>query len=133
MTRHATLDELARLGADDLRPRKAAKVGRHLASCTQRTQISDQLAGVPALLSSVRFPAMPQNLSARIDGALAAESAQRVAAEPASEAGRSDLPSRSAAPGKLRGAGRPGSGGIRSNGPTWRLPLPATRVLATAA
>ena len=68
-----------------------------------------------------------------MDSALAAESAQRVAAEPASEAGRGDLPSRSAAPGKLRGAGRPGSGGLRPNGPSWRLPLPATRVLATAA
>jgi hypothetical protein len=131
MNRHASLDQLARLGADDLRPRKAARVGRHLASCAQCTQVSDQLAGLPALLSSASFPRMPQNLSDRIDSVLAAESAQRVAAEPASEAGRRELPVRSA-PGRLR-AGRPGSGGLRPGGSSRRLPVPATRVLATAA
>jgi hypothetical protein len=132
MNRHASLDQLARLGADDLRPRKAARIGRHLASCAQCTRVSDQLAGVPALLSSVSFPQMPQNLSDRIDSVLAAESAQRVAAEPASEAGRRELPARSAAPGRLR-AGRAGSGGLRPSGSSRRLPVPATRVLATAA
>jgi hypothetical protein len=129
VNRHATVDELARLGADDLRPRKAARIGRHLTSCTRCTRVSDQLAGVPALLSSVSFPKMPQNLSARIDSALAAESAQRVAAEPATEAGRGELPAWS---GRLR-PGRPGSGGPRRGGQSWRLPVPATRVVATAA
>jgi len=129
MNRHATLDELARLGADDLRARKAARIGRHVASCTQCTRVSNQLAGVPALLASASFPEMPPNLSARIDSALAAESAQRVAAEPGSEAGRRELPARSGAPGRIRS----GSGGLKPGGSSWRLPVPATRVLATAA
>ena len=134
MNRHATLDELARLGADDLRPRKAAKVGRHLATCQQCTEVSNQLSGVPALLSSVQFPQMPQSLATRIDSVLAAEAAQRVAAEPATEADRRDLPSRSDTrlPGWRR-ARSPRSSRPRADRPWGWMPVPATRVLATAA
>jgi hypothetical protein len=132
MSRHATLDELARLGADDLRPRKAAKVGRHLASCTQCTQLSNELTGVSTLLASAQFPAMPDTLSTRLDSALAAEAAQRVAAEPATEAGRRDLPVRRPEAGRARlPAGRLGTD--RTGQRAWWMPVPATRVLATAA
>lgn len=134
MSRHATLDELARLGADDLRPRKAAKVGRHLAVCSACMQVSEQLAGVPALLSSVFFPEMPETVSIRIGSVLAAEAAQRVAAEPATEAGRRDLPVRPAASGLGRfRPHRPSSGGQQDGRSTWRLPVHATRVVVTAA
>ncbi|HUB42384.1 MAG TPA: hypothetical protein VMA72_26325 [Streptosporangiaceae bacterium] len=128
MNRHATLDELARLGADDLRSRKAARIGRHLATCLSCTERNDQLSAVPALLSSVQFPEMPASLATRIDNTLAAEAAQRVAAEPASEAGRRDLPVRSARGRVRRGLDRP-----RAGGAVWPFPVPATRVLATAA
>ena len=128
MNRHATLDELAKLGADDLRPRKAARVNLHLAGCPECTQLNNELSGVPALLSSIQFTGMPENLSARIDSALAAEAANRVAAEPATEAGRRDLPVRSAAAGRRPGFNRPHREHL-----AWRLPVPATRVLATAA
>jgi len=124
MNRHATLDELARLGADDLRVRKAGKVSRHLATCPRCTQLNDQLSLVPALLSSVQFPEMPANLATRIDASLAAEAAHRVAAEPATESGRRDLPTRAA---------RSRADRQRANRPAWGLPVPATRVLATAA
>jgi len=129
MSRHATLDELARLGAADLRPRKAAKVGRHMAGCTQCTQVSNELTGLSTLLSGVQFPGMPPTLSTRLDSALAAEAAQRVAAEPATEAGRREVPARSAGLGRarLRSAQR------RTGQRAYRLPVPATRVLATAA
>jgi hypothetical protein len=63
MNRHATLDELANLGADNLRPRKAARVNRHVATCAKCSEVSDQLSSVPAVLSSVPFPQMPASLS----------------------------------------------------------------------
>jgi len=128
MNRHATLDELASLGADNLRPRKAEKVNRHVATCARCTEVSDRLSSVPALLSSVPFPPMSASLSARLDSALAAEAAQRVAAEPATEAGRRDLPVRT---GRRRPAPRLDL--HRAGRPAWTLSVPATRVLATAA
>jgi len=128
MNRHATLDELARLGADDLRSRKAARVSNHLAECTECAELNNQLSSVPVLLASVQFPEMPANLAVMIDNALAAEAAQRVAAEPASEAGRRDLPVRAGRIRARRGLDRP-----RTERAVWRLPVPATRVLATAA
>jgi hypothetical protein len=128
MNRHATLDELASLGVDNLRPRKAAKINRHVATCARCTEVSDRLSSVPALLSSVPFPQMPASLSARLDNALAAEAAQRVAAEPATEAGRRDLPARA---GRRRAA--PRLDWHRAGRPAWTLSVPATRVLATAA
>jgi hypothetical protein len=128
MNRHATLDELASLGADNLRPRKAARINRHVATCARCTEVSDRLSSVPALLSSVPFPQMPASLSARLDSALAAEAAQRVAAEPATEAGRRDLPVRA---GRRRAA--PRLDWLRAGRPALTLSVPATRVLATAA
>jgi hypothetical protein len=128
MNRHATLDELASLGADNLRPRKAARINRHVATCTKCTEVSERLSSVPALLSSVPFPQMPANLAARIDSVLAAEAAQRVAAEPATEAGRRDLPVRA---GRRRPL--PRLDWHQARRPAWTLSVPATRVLATAA
>lgn len=126
MNGHASLEELARLAADDLKPRKAAKIRHHLASCAQCTELNAQLSAVPAILSSVHFGPMPDNLSARVETALAVEARQRLANEPATEAGRGELPARSARPGRQRhGADRVG----------WRLPglsVAATRALATA-
>jgi hypothetical protein len=128
MNRHATPDELARLGAVNLRPRKAARVSRHLTACARCTELNDQLSSVPTLLSSLRFPQMPASVSTRIDSILAVEAAQRVAAEPATEAGRGDLPVRA---GRRRATPKPDRQGARR--PAWTLPVPATRVLATAA
>ncbi len=129
MKRHATLEEVARLSAGDLRGRKAAAVGRHVAECTGCGHLADQLSGVSALLAGASFPEMPASLSNRIDTALAAEAAKRVAAEPTAEAGRRDLPTRSGARGRgWRSAPRTRTGG----GTGWRLHGPALRVLATA-
>jgi hypothetical protein len=119
--RHATVDELALLGADCMKPRRAAKLKAHMAACAQCTQLSNELVAVPNVLASasVAFPPMPEQFSARIDTALAAEATNRLASEPATEAGRRDLPARS------------GRAGQTKRG--WRLPgfsVPATRVLA---
>ena len=128
MRRHAALDELARLGADDLQPRKALKVKRHLAGCPKCTELNNQLSAVPALLSSVHFPEMPASLVARIDSVLATEAARRVAAQSADAAGRNDLPVRAA-----RDGTRPAPSWRRTDRGGWRLPAPATRVVAIAA
>lgn len=73
------------------------------------------------MLASVPAESMPARLSGRIEAALASESAQRMATEPATEAGRRDLPARS------RHAGSTGRG--------WRifgLSGPASRLVAAA-
>jgi hypothetical protein len=127
VNRHASLEELARLAADDLKPRKAARIRHHLATCAQCTELNAQLSDVPTILSSVHFGPMPENLSARVETALAVESRQRLASEPATEAGRRDLPA--ARPARL---GRSRLGMDRVG---WRLPglsVAATRALATA-
>lgn len=98
MSRHASAEELASLDLDGLRPRKAAKVRAHVGSCVQCTQLNSEMSAVPAMLADVSYPPMSANMSARIDTALAAESAQRVATAPASEAHRRDLPERSRRP-----------------------------------
>ena len=123
MRRHASLDELADLDAGILRQRKAVRVEQHVAICTQCTETTTQLGGVPQLLSSVQYPAMPDVLSMRISVALTAESTTRIAAEPATEAGRRDLPARQS---------KPGSHSSRRG---WQLPGMSVRAsrLVTAA
>ena len=121
MKRHASADELAALGAGALKPRKAGRISAHLAGCAHCTEISNQLSDVLSLLASVPAAPMPPNLSGRIEATLAAESAQRLASEPATEAGRRDLPTRGHRPGR----GRQG----------WRIPGlsgPASRLVAAA-
>ena len=127
MKRHASPDELARLGANDLKARRAARIRRHLATCAQCTQLNSQLSAVPALLSSIEFGPMPEHLSARIESALVVEARLRLANEPATEAGRRDLPTARSARLSRQRHGRDRAG--------WRLPglsVAATRALATA-
>ncbi len=121
MSRHASAEDLASLDLGALKPRKAAKVQAHVSVCAQCTQLSREVSAVPTTLASVSYPAMPEHLSMRMDSVLAAESAQRVATAPASEAGRRDLPERS------RRAHQPTGG--------WHLPwmsVVATRLAAAA-
>jgi hypothetical protein len=122
--RHASTEELASLAADDLKPRKAAKISAHLAICAQCQQVTADLAGVSTLLAStsVQYEAMPDQYTVQINAALRAEVNQRLASEPVSaESGRRELPSR--------------SGRVPSQGRGWRLPglsVPATRLVAAA-
>jgi len=127
MRKHASLDELALLDADALKPRQAARVRSHLAQCGECSQHHAALGAVPSMLASAstRYEPMPDNLSTRLNSALAAESAQRQASEPGTEANRGKLPARSRRSGMLAGAGR-----------GWRMPSlsgPTVRALATAA
>ncbi len=94
MSRHASTEVLARYTGGDVKPRKAAKVASHLAGCATCRERIHALESVPSMLASVQFPAIPGHLSSRVEMAIAGESAARVAREPASEAGRRDLPAR---------------------------------------
>jgi hypothetical protein len=121
--RHATDEELACLAVGALKPRKAAKVEAHLTSCLHCQQVSRDLVSVSTTLASVsiQYPPIPDYLSVRIDTALRTEVIQRLSSEPASEAGRRDLPSRSRRSPSKRGG--------------WRLPglsAPVTRLVAAA-
>jgi hypothetical protein len=121
-SKHASADELARLEADDLRPRRAARIARHLTGCDQCTELIRQLSNVPAILSSAStyYRPMPEIVYTRIEAVLAVESRARLAAQPATEAGRGELPAR-----HRRRTSRPG----------WHLPglsVPATRLVAAA-
>jgi len=83
--------------------------------------VSQQLNAIPAILASATYPAMPENLAARTGSAISREAQQRLAAMPATETGRRDLPAR-----RPRAAT---SGG-------WHLPglsAAATRLAAAAA
>jgi hypothetical protein len=126
MRKHASLDELALLDADALKPRKAAKVRSHLAECSECSQHHAALGAVPSMLASTstRYEPMPDNLSSRLDSVLAAESARREASQPGTEASRGLLPERSRRSGIFAGAGQ-----------GWRMPRlsgPTVRALATA-
>jgi hypothetical protein len=115
MIRHASAEDLAGLDLDALRPRKAAKVRRHVSGCDPCTQLSSQVSAVPALLASVPYPPMPPSVATQLDTALRSESTRRLASAPATEAGRRDLPERRA--GKPRVA--------------WQWQLPGMSVVAT--
>lgn len=119
MSRHASAEELASLSLSALKRRKAARIRAHLSQCAQCAQVNNELAAVPDMLASVQYPAMPADLSARVSTALSAESMQRLTSEPASEAGRRDLPRRS------RTAGQERRG--------WRLPGMSPRVTGLVA
>jgi hypothetical protein len=126
MRKHASLDELALLDADALKPRKAAKVRSHLAECGECSKHHAALGAVPSMLASTstRYEPMPDNLSSRLDSALAAESSHRLASQPGTEANRGLLPARSRRSGIGAGTGR-----------GWRMPTlsgPTVRALATA-
>lgn len=137
MSRHASTEVLARYTGGDLKPRKAVRVASHLAGCATCRERVHALESVPSMLASVQFPPIPANLSSRIEMAIAGESAARVAREPASEAGRRDLPAGAAQPVTVHAcpAGRRRSYPVRWQPPPlpWLLQRAATRWPHTSA
>lgn len=116
MTRHVSTEGLARFRDGDLRSAKARRVEAHLEGCARCRAASAALAEVPALLAAAEVPQIPAHLAARIETALATESAHRTAGAPSmrpSQSGRAGQPRRT----RLKAV----------------LPFPATRVLAAAA
>jgi hypothetical protein len=125
MTRHVSAEKLARSRDGELSRAAARRVATHLAGCARCRADADALAGLPALLAATRPPPMPDHLAARIETALATESAHRAAGTPARPAARlragrrSGLPRSVVTDEQARRHARP--------------PGPARRILATAA
>jgi hypothetical protein len=121
MTRHVSTENLARFTGGDLRGPRARRVEAHLRGCARCRQTTARLDDVPALLAATRVPEMPAHLAARIETALATESAHRAASAPSASASRTSGPDRVSHPAApRRGRKRP------------RMAAPALR-LATAA
>jgi hypothetical protein len=79
MTRHVSVEKLARFREADLGRPAARRVAAHLAGCAACQAESDALAQIPQLLASTIVPPIPAHLAARIETALATESAHRTA------------------------------------------------------
>jgi hypothetical protein len=118
--KHPSADQLASLAVGALRPRKAARIQAHVAHCEQCTRICKQLTAIRVVLASATYPPIPDDLSDRIGSAINREARQRLAAMPASEAGRRYLPARLPRPDAGGGWHLPG------------LPIAATRLAAAA-
>ncbi|MFF7453695.1 anti-sigma factor family protein [Kitasatospora sp. NPDC008115] len=69
---HPDVDELADLAEDLLAPADAEALRRHLAGCADCRETVEALAEVRTLLAGAGSPAMPADVAARIDAALAA-------------------------------------------------------------
>jgi hypothetical protein len=75
--RHATADELADLMVGALEHDQATAIQTHVAECKACSEVSSQLQGLPGLLASTRYPAMPEGASIRIEAALTVEARRR--------------------------------------------------------
>src|ERR1700735_3847351 len=84
MRPHVSAETMARYRQGDLNQRRTSHIGTHLAACERCSALNEDLGGVTTLLAGVRPPPMPEDLTARITSAIAAESARRAAA-PATE------------------------------------------------
>jgi hypothetical protein len=80
MRPHVSAETMARYRQGDLNQRRASHISTHLAGCDRCRALSQDLGGVTTLLASVSPPPMPDDLTARITSAIAAESARRSAA-----------------------------------------------------
>jgi len=85
MRPHVSAETMARYRQGDLNQRRTSHISTHLAGCNRCSALNEDLGGVTTLLAGVRPPPMPEDLTARITSAIAAESAKRAAAGAAGE------------------------------------------------
>ena len=86
MRPHVSAETMARYRQGDLNQRRTSHIGTHLAGCERCSALNEDLGGVTTLLAGVHPPPMPEDLTARITSAIAAESARRTAAPAAGKA-----------------------------------------------
>jgi hypothetical protein len=145
VTRHADAETLARYRQEDLSRRRASRIRAHLAGCARCRALDEDLAGVTALLADAQPPPMPEHLAARIQTAIAAEAARRVAlpAQAASAApggatagearqGRTGPTGTGVPDGRAARHGRHGRDRTRQRRPGFASPV-ALRAMAAAA
>jgi hypothetical protein len=78
---HPDADVLAEFRAGLVTGRRRAAIASHLAACDRCAGLSDQLGLLTTLLAAGRPPAMPDDVSRRLDLVLAAEAAKRDSSE----------------------------------------------------
>jgi len=134
MTRHVSAAVLASYREGQAGRRRTARISAHVASCARCAAVNADLAAVTAMLADVQAPSIPDQLAARLQNALAAESAQRAVSAVGREASAAGP---DVASGTVQLPGRPD---LPERGQRRRLPrlpaLPAPlmlRVLAGAA
>jgi hypothetical protein len=120
MSRHVSTERLARFRDGGLRRAAARRVEAHLAGCARCRDTEHALDQLPALLAATEVPQIPAHLAARIETALATESAHRAAGSPSMRGSGPELP---------RSTARKRS---RVTLPVPTLPVPALRILAAA-
>ena len=74
---HADAEQLADLLEGVLPDAEAATVAAHLDTCASCAETHAQLAALPALLAATPVPAMPADVAARIEAALAVAASER--------------------------------------------------------
>jgi hypothetical protein len=113
VTGHPDTDAIAEFREGLLGRRRSARIRAHLARCSRCASRSSGLAEVTGLLASAPAPRIPDDLAARLDGVLAAESAARARAGIPAAADRSagtapDAAGTAPDVAGTAGAGRPG-------------------------
>jgi hypothetical protein len=78
---HPDADTLAACREGLLGTRRSARIRKHLARCSRCASLDHELAAVSTLLASTPAPKIPDELAARLDAVLAAESAARARGE----------------------------------------------------
>jgi hypothetical protein len=81
MIGHPDADILAACREGLLGRRRSARIRAHLARCSRCASLDHELAAVTSLLASAPAPRIPDELAARLDTVLAAESAARARGE----------------------------------------------------
>ena len=113
MLGHPDADALAACREGLLGRRRQARIRAHLARCSRCASLDQELTAVSTLLASAPAPRIPDELAARLDTVLAAESAARARGEshtaadgiPAA-AGQAPVPAAAGETGRHRGPGR---------------------------
>jgi hypothetical protein len=125
MRPHVSAETLARYRQGDLSPGRSARIGAHLSGCSRCSELNEDLGGVTTLLASVHPPPIPDDLTARIQSALATEAAKRLTV-PAGSRTATVAAAGAAGPegpaGDRGPRGRSGAGGRRRRGLLGRLP-----------
>jgi hypothetical protein len=118
MIGHPDADTLATCREGLLGRRRSARIRAHLARCSRCASLDHELAAVTSLLASAPAPRIPDELAARLDTVLAAESAARARGEsPAADAIPATADGIPATTGATTGAADGGSGPAGQAGP----------------
>jgi hypothetical protein len=88
---HVGADQVADLLENLLPETETATVAAHLDACAECSQLRDDLAALPALLAGVGSPALPAEVAARLDAAVADAAAARQAEQRPAATGSSTV------------------------------------------